>query len=172
MKATNNTKRYDEMWELYVGVHFLHAWHISPSLFCTPDTPSPLPARPPCLRPWYIPHFCPPRHISPHLRVYWLQRTAKYLYLSTIWSRLLCPNPPLLSLVPHLKRSTSSLCFLRGRSSSSPHHFLLTCYGLHSLDLVCFALWWKLKNGLPYPGIKQKCSAASYCQLQLPFFFT
>ncbi len=34
-----------------------------------------------------------------------------------------------------------------------------------------FALWWKLKD-LPYPGFKQKCSAASHSQLQLPMFFT
>jgi hypothetical protein len=25
-------------------------------------------------------------------------------------------------------------------------------------------------QGLPYPGFKQKCSAAGYCQLQLPLF--
>jgi hypothetical protein len=27
------------------------------------------------------------------------------------------------------------------------------------------------KKDLQYPGFEQKCSAASYCQLQLPFFF-
>ncbi len=36
---------------------------------------------------------------------------------------------------------------------------------------TCFSLWWKLK-GLPYSVFEQKCSAASYRQLQLPLFFT
>ncbi len=37
---------------------------------------------------------------------------------------------------------------------------------------ACFALWWKLKRACHTEGLSQKCSAASYCQLQLHLFFT
>ncbi len=38
------------------------------------------------------------------------------------------------------------------------------------MSIFCTVM--EAEKGLSQPGFEQKCSAASYCQLQLPLFFT